>query len=434
MTIELTEQEGCRRLLHVELPAEDVVAEFARVSKSFQRQAQIKGFRAGKAPAAIVEKKFADQIDEEASQRLTGQAYRDAVKEKAIEVASLVNIENVVVSKTEGFKADYTVDIVPAFDLAPYTDLEVAYEKHAVSDDDCAKTLESFRQRAATISDATDDHALAEGDFCHVSYEGSIDGGPLEIADKDNSFLASDKDSWVRVGVDGYSRVKNLCAAVVGLKKGDAFELDVAYEDDCHVESLRGRSVHYKGTILSAQSLVLPEVDDAFAKNFGSDSVDALKVSIRQRLESYSAEENERRLFEALCKKLIADNPFTPPAGPVERETSRIVQEIVSNGLRQGVEKDKMLEDKEKIYEEAKRVAEGRIALRYIALKIAEAEKITFTEGEVRARINSIAAEQKSTFEKVAQTLVRRGLMEDLEDDIRFSKALEFVKSHIKEA
>lgn len=433
MTAEITTLEGCRRKLHAELPAEAVAAAYKKLLISYQRQAELPGFRKGKAPFATLERRFAANLAEDLAQQMTRQAWRDAVKEKDIKLVELVNIENISTSRTEGFSADYTYDTVPEFDLPDYSAIPVQYEKAAVTDADVDGQLESLRRSASTFKDAEPGHVIVEGDLVQGSLAGSADGGPIDaLVGDEHKSLASTDSAWCRAGAE-YGAIPGFGKAVIGHQVGDAIEFDAVFPDDFYVEVLRGKTVHYKGSLTKASTTVLPDVDEEFCKRFGAGNADELRTAIRARLENQAASANESRKSEAICQYLLTNCAFDIPKSSVERESRSIVQETVAGGIQQGVDRDTILKDKEKILENAEKLAADRVRVSWILGRIAEAEKITSTQAELRRRISEIAERRDSSYEKTYADLERRGAIEDIQSAIVNEKALAWLRERAKE-
>ncbi len=433
MTAEITTLEGCRRKLHAELPAEAVAAAYKKLLISYQRQAELPGFRKGKAPFATLERRFAANLAEDLAQQMTRQAWRDAVKEKDIKLVELVNIENISTSRTEGFSADYTYDTVPEFDLPDYSAIPVQYEKAAVTDADVDGQLESLRRSASTFKDAEPGHVIVEGDLVQGSLAGSADGGPIDaLVGDEHKSLASTDSAWCRAGAE-YGAIPGFGKAVIGHQVGDDIEFDAVFPDDFYVEVLRGKTVHYKGSLTKASTTVLPDVDEEFCKRFGAGNADELRTAIRARLENQAASANESRKSEAICQYLLTNCAFDIPKSSVERESRSIVQETVAGGIQQGVDRDTILKDKEKILENAEKLAADRVRVSWILGRIAEAEKITSTQAELRRRISEIAERRDSSYEKTYADLERRGAIEDIQSAIVNEKALAWLRERAKE-
>ena len=432
MNAEVTSLEGCRSKLHVERPAEDVAAARKKILYSYQRYAELPGFRKGKAPLSALEHRFSDRIAQDLNDELTRSSWLNAVKEKELKVVNVVNVENVSITP-DGFSADYIYDQPPAFDLPAYQSIPVSYEKAAVTDADVDHQFEDLRRSAGTLKEAEADHVVAEGDLVQCAIVGSADGGSIaDLVGEEHKTLASNDTAWCRAGGD-FSPVPGLGAAVVGHKVGDAIEFDAVFEDNFYVEALRGKTVHYTGTVGKVEAFVPAEVNEEFCKRFGAANVDELRVSLRTRLEERAADMNQNRLSEAICQYLLANTTFEPPKSSVDSEARSIVQDMVAGGVRQGVDRDDILKDKDKILENAERLAADRVRVSWILRRIAEAEGITSTQGELRARIAEIAARRDSTYEKTYAELSARGAIDDIREAILRDKAIAWLRERAKE-
>ena len=433
MNAEVTPVEGCRSTLHVEMTAEEVATARKKILYSYQRQAELPGYRKGKAPLAVLERRFGDRIQQDLSEELTRTGWRNANAEKKLEVVAIVDVANVSVT-ADGFSADYTFDGPPDFTLPAYDSIPVHYEKAAVTDADVDRQFEDLRRAAGTLKDAEPDHVVAEGDLVQASIAGSADGGSIaDLVGEEHKSLASNDAAWARAGAE-YGAVPGLGKAVIGHKSGDAFEFDTVFADDFYVEVLRGKEVHYAGTVGKVSAFAPAEVDEAFCKRFGAANEDELRVAIRGRLEEQAADANEQRLSEALCQYLLANTPFEPPKSAVEGETRSLVQEMVAGGMSRGADKDDLLKDKDKILETAEHLAADRVRVAWILRRIAEKEKIDCTQGELRARIQQIAARRDSTYDKVYEELSRRDALDDIKQAILRDKAIAWLREHAKEA
>ena len=433
MNAEVTPVEGCRSKLHVELAAEAVAAARKKILLAYQRQAELPGYRKGKAPFPALERRFGDRIAQDLSEELTRTAWRDASKEKDLKVVALVDVENVSTTP-EGFCADFTYDAPPEFSLPAYDAIPVHYEKAAVTDADVDRQFEDLRRASGSYEDAAADHEVAAGDLVRASVSGSADGGSIaELVGEEHKTLAANESAWARAGEE-YGAIPGLGKAVLGLKSGDALAFDTVFPDDFYVEALRGKSVHYAGTVGKVSAFVPATVDEEFCKRFGAENPDALRTLVRSRLEEQAAAANEQRLTEAICQYLLANTPFEPPKSTVDAETRSLVQEMVSGGMSRGAGKDDILKDKDKILETAQNLASDRVRVAWMLRRVAEEQGLKTTQGEVRARISEIASRRGSTYDKTYAELAKRGALEDIEAAILRDKAAAWLRERAKEA
>ena len=192
----------CKKLVRIELDATAVDTVFATMEKSFQKEANIPGFRIGKAPIPMVIKKHGDAIKEEVKRKLIGDAYRDALKEKNIEVLGYPDIEEIQFARGQSLMFAATIETHPEFELPEYKGLPVKREAKEVTDADVAKALDLLREQRTDFAKV--DRALATGDIAVVNYSGTSDGQPLTEIAPTAKGLTAQQGFWVEMKPDSF--------------------------------------------------------------------------------------------------------------------------------------------------------------------------------------------------------------------------------------
>ena len=191
MNIRLEKKEKCLAALSIEVPAETVASERAKILKAFIRQARIPGFRPGKAPRAVIEKAHAEDISQEVESRLIQNSFQEALKENEdLKVLNVKNPENVTHQADGSFTFDAELITSPEFSLPDYKGLNIEVPKVEVTDGIVDENLDQLRQRFADYEDI-EDRAAEKGDLAVIDYTATIDGKPLEEvgANKPNHLL-----------------------------------------------------------------------------------------------------------------------------------------------------------------------------------------------------------------------------------------------------
>src|SRR5499427_9673653 len=125
MKVEVQKQPRSGSKLQIELPADEVTKEWDAIANSFARFAKIPGYRPGKAPRAVVDKRFRKEIQDEVTKKLVSKSYREAIEQKKLRVASLTNLEDVQFGEDKSMKFQATVVTAPEFKLPSYKDIPV---------------------------------------------------------------------------------------------------------------------------------------------------------------------------------------------------------------------------------------------------------------------------------------------------------------------
>src|SRR6266481_9152828 len=153
MKVEVEKQPGSISTLHIELPSDEVSKEWDAIANSFARVAKIPGYRPGKAPRSVIEKRFRKEIQDEVTKKLVSKSYHDAIEQKKLRVASLTNLEDVQFGEDKSMRFRATVVTAPEFDLPNYKNIPVELPDTKVSDEDVDETLERLRDQTADFVD-----------------------------------------------------------------------------------------------------------------------------------------------------------------------------------------------------------------------------------------------------------------------------------------
>src|SRR5207248_8575318 len=175
MKVEVERQPGFVSKLRIELPSDEVSKEWDAIANSFARLAKIPGYRPGKAPRAVVDKRFRKEIQEELTKKLVSKSYHEAIEQEQLRVASLTNIEDVQFGEDKSMRFRATVVTAPEFDLPNYKNIPVQLPDTKVSEAEIDAALERLREQTADFVDVPE-RGLQMEDFAVIDFEGSIDG------------------------------------------------------------------------------------------------------------------------------------------------------------------------------------------------------------------------------------------------------------------
>src|SRR5437588_4612949 len=190
--------------LKIELPAEEVSKEWDAIASSFARFAKIPGYRPGKAPRAVIDKRFRKEIQEEVTKKLVSKSYHEAIEQKKLRVASLTNLEDVQFGEDKSMRFQATVVTAPEFKLPEYKKIPIELPDTKVTEAEIDATLERLRDRTADFVDVPGRGALME-DFVVIDFEGTIEGKPIsEIAPNASKNLHGGKKFWLHLAADNF--------------------------------------------------------------------------------------------------------------------------------------------------------------------------------------------------------------------------------------
>jgi trigger factor len=416
--------------LKIELPADEVSKEWDAIANSFVRFAKIPGYRPGKAPRSVVDKRFRKEIQEEVTKKLVSKSYHDAIEQKKLRVASLTNLEDVQFGDDKSMRFQATVVTAPEFKLPEYKEISVELPDTKVSETEIATALEGLRDQTADFVDAPDRAAQME-DFVVIDFEGTVDGKAIsEVAPNASKNLHGGKKFWLRLAPDNF--MPKFCEQIVGQKRDETRAVPVDFTADFLVKELAGKKTSYDVTLREIKEKILPEMNDEFAaKLLPGKTLSELRHQIEHDLEHEKEHEVEHAKEEQIIKFLHEETKFDVPPPLLRNETKRALTELVQRNRARGIP-DEMLKEKEKeLIETAGSVAYHRLKTNFILERIAEQEKIEVTREDVDLRIRQEAQRYNISSDKMRKELEEHDGLSSLAEQILLGKTLDFLKANV---
>src|SRR6266542_2751361 len=422
MKVEVERQPGSVSKLQIELPPEEVEKEWDAIANSFARFAKIPGYRPGKAPRAVIDKRFRKEIQDELTKKLVSKSYHEAVEQEHLRVASLTNIEDIQFGEDKSMRFRATVVIAPEFELPDYKKIPVQLPDTKVSDAEIEEALERLREQSADFVDVPG-RGLQMGDFAVLDFEGSMDSKPIsEIAPQASKNLQGGKKFWLHLAADNF--LPKFCEQLVGQKPGETRLAIVEFPADFPVKELAGKKADYAVTVREVKEKVLPPIDDALAAKLAPGKT---LVDLRQLLEHDIERAKESQIMKYLHERI----QFELPPALLQNETRRALAELVQRNREHGVT-DEMLKEKEReLIDGAAGVAAHRLKTNFILHRIVERENIQVAKEDVDLRIRQEAARYDISPEKMRKELQQKDVLDDVAEQILLGKTLDFLKANV---
>jgi trigger factor len=428
MKMEVTELGPMKRALKIEVPADEVTQRLARAYVELNRQVKIPGFRPGKAPLALLEKRYAKTVEEDVIRSLVPDFYDKAVREAGI-VPVLVEIpplDRVKIKKDEPFTFTATVEIKPKIELRDYkapSPISLKPDKRTVTDEQLDRGLEVLRDQQARLEAAPAGHTIVDGDYIVLDVHGTLDGAPLEGTKKEGQLH--------KVGSHASVLGLEIDSHVGGKKEADVLEISQPYPASHPDPRVAGKTVVFTLTIKSVKEKKLPALDDEFAKDCGPyTSLQEIKDKLRSGMEQALKREIEDTYKDTIIKRLVETHHFDLPETLVERELEAIIRQHVQQQQQKGgTQESSGTEDLTSLRQEHRDEAARRVKLGLVLEAIAEKEGLTVTQDDLNAEIIRLAAELKMPAADLVK-MVKAGGQESI-DELRArifeGKALDFV-------
>jgi trigger factor len=419
---------ACKKLVKVEVDTAKVDETFATVTKEFQREANLPGFRPGKAPKEMVLRRFDKEIQDEVKRKLISESYKQVVEEKNLDVLGYPDIEEIQFGRGQPLHYAATVETAPEFELPEYKGIPVQKEAKTVTQEDIEKALTTLREQQ--LNYVTVERPAQTGDMVVVNYKGTCEGKPITDLAPTARGLTEKQSFWVEVG--GTSFIPGFGEQLQGGKKGDQRTVTVDFPAEFVTPQLAGKKGVYEVEIVEVKEKSLPALDDAFAKSFNAENVEKLKEGVAKDLENELKHTQDRVVRNQLINSLLNRINFELPESAVTRETRNVVYDIVQNSARRGVSREIIEKQKDEIASVATQGAKGRVKANFILQKIAEKEDIKVSQEEIGRRVATLAAMYQIPVEKFAKDLQERNALIEVYDQLLYDKVLDFLQQNAK--
>ena len=429
MKVSVEKQPNCLATLRATVPATAVKTKCEKLAGEYQRSAKLPGFRPGKAPIAVVARKYKDAIAEEAVKELLREAVDQAAKDNNLAVLNAFNLKHGEVGEVD---LDLSVELTlePEFKLPDVESLGVEVLEEAVTDEHVTGNINLLLERMAEFTDIKD-RALQMGDYAVLDYDATIDGQPLgEVCPEAPSTMKGGEGLWVIMAED--SLWPGFCAGLVGAKEDEERTVEVTAPEDFSVQALRGKKITHKTKLKGIKAKQLPELTDEIAQKMAGRSAEELRVTFRERLEASATEQTERKKRASAVEHLVKTVEFEVPASMVVGEARRVVREIVEAEQMRGLSDEDLLSKKDEIFQHAQMGAQFRVKADFILTRLAREQKIEASREELAEHIARMAQRLDMPMDKLVKQLVKREALGSVEGEVIRDKALDFLASKVK--
>jgi trigger factor len=426
MNIAVEKQPKCIAILNVEVPSADVAAKRQSITSSYASQAKLPGFRPGKAPKTVIEKRFGKQISEELTEALFGEACDKALETENLKVLDFGFPDNINERPDGSIAFETRLILAPEFTLPVYKGIEIKAPTTEVTDEEINTQLESIRERLAEFEDVTD-RAIQTDDIAVVDFTTTLDGQSLTDAiGEKGQYLAKRENHWLPVKEGSF--LPGYAEQLVGSQQGDQKDVTITLDDSFPFEELRGKSIVLHTTVQGIKAPKLPELNDDFAeKLIPGKTIDEIKAVIRENMGMEKIKQiNELKVSQIVEKLNIAIN-FELPEEIVKREVQNQANTLVEQGSQQGASDEDILKQQEEIFSVATKRAVTNLRTNFLLQEIAQAEKINVSDADLLGHISQIAQQRKQPIKKVIKELQKNRQIQSIRNSMLISQTIDFL-------
>ncbi len=386
MKIQIEDISSVKKSIRVEVPQEAVAHEYHHTLGHLQKDVRIPGFRQGKAPLALILKRYDAALEEEVLRKLIPEYCQKALDEAKLFPIEVPTIDDVDFKKDAPLFFTALVDILPEITLAKYTGLTLTKKDFPVTPEDVEKALVVLQEQQAFLEGLPDDHAIAAPDYVIIDFIGEVGGKTLSGGKK--------KDYPIEIG--SKQTRPEIEAALLGKRKGESVSVDVTIPTEDAEKELAGKTACFKIDIKEIKTKRLPVLDEEFAIDLGLSGLAELREKVEGSLTAERTRISEQYQKNQLMDQLISLHPIEAPAPMTERELRLLLQQR------------KMTPESDKAQVlELTAIAETRVKGSLILAAITKQEKIEVTSDEMEQAIRQTTENMRVPYEKGRDEIIK---------------------------
>lgn len=427
----VTYEDDCRCVIEVEADADFLEKRYDEELEELQSQVTLPGFRQGKAPKGLVEKRLGSSVKDEVLSSVMTDAYEDAVRDNDLHVVAEIDVPDLdeydwEVGQPATF--EFTCEVLPSIELEEddYKGLEIELPDLEVTDEMVEEEMENFAQRFADMEEVTDSGIDREDEVaCTVSV--------VPDSDDEEPVWSGELGCQPVEKRIGPFEVEGLIGGLEGCKKGNAVTLAAKYDpqdEESVIEELEDREspkLQIEVQIDGVYRHTVPEIDEEFTEEYGLPSPDEIENSMRENLEQQMQQRKDSVRDEMITEALLERVDLPLPDTLVERATAEQQRRIMLNALQQGESRDRAQQIAAQAAGYSREVAVRNLKRSYLMSEISEKERLFVTESDVHEQIRSLAARHDWDEEQAEQYLEENDMMDSMRSNLRENKVMDFL-------
>jgi trigger factor len=410
------------RKLKIEVPAAKVTTAFDRIYQGIQKQADIKGFRKGKAPMHLIKNMYSDRVKQDVLQDLIAHSYSEALKEHSLNPISQpdVNFDGQTLTEKSDFHFTAEFEVRPNVELKKIDKLKVEKEILDISDVKIESVLTQIRESKSQLVPIFEDRPAQLHDVCEIDFKGTINGAPLEGGQMDAYKLELGSNSFIPGFEDG----------IIGMKVGGNKTLKLKFPDDYGHKEIAGQAVEFDVTLKSILKKDLPELNDAWVAemNAGAKTVSELKELIKKDITSQEDKRIQDDLKNRLLKSLAEANPTDVPQTMLLEQKNALIKDVEKRLKSQGMNEAEFNDYTQKWDKDFSETATFMVQSSFLIDAISKQEKLNATREDIEKKIQTYAAQSGIELDKIKDFYLKN---EDRRGQIEYQITEEKVVSYL---
>ncbi|MBN2384820.1 trigger factor [bacterium] len=409
-TYEIKDVNEYTREITGEISHDIVEKQIEKVCRELKKDLVIPGFRKGKIPISMLKKRFAKEIKSQVKEELFNENFPEIIKETKLHPVNAPDIQEMDYEEGKPLTFKFTVESIIMDQPKDYLGVQIEVEKAVVTDEEIDQYLKTMQYRRGEIQ-VVDNRPVQNEDLLIVDID--VTEGETDI-----DSLYREKIQ-IQVGRNNYINDARFDEQLIGMNQGESKTFPLDFDQNEPNEELKGKQVTFLVRVDEIKTIVLPELDDEFAKSFGDySSLADLKEQVRTSFLEQKESKNHERALGQLFDKIIEQNKIILPP--------RIVSDYASDMKKQYASRTGLDVDTDEIQKEFEKNATKELKKMVLINKIADLEKIEVEEAEVTKFIDTIGQYYKKQSRQdlvETQDRVRRNMTEGKTVEFLYEKA-----------
>jgi trigger factor len=415
LTAEIIEVSSCKRNLAVEVPAEELDKEIDAIAREYARNAKVPGFRPGKIPLNIIRQRYGSDLLQDATQKIIERTWKTAIKEHNLRPLAQPVIKDVDNKLGSPLKFTVAFEVLPDLEVKDYKGVAISLPPHEVTDNDVNRAIENLREQHAQFV-PIDGEEAHDGQYLTLTVDGQVEGISKPIREDDVTLIVGHPQTN-----------EEFSNHLRGARMGETRTFEVRYPADYHRKRFAGKNVRYTVLVKDIKEKQLSELNDDFAKDIGSETLEALRMKVRDELVTQAKQNAEKKAREAVLDAIMERQTVEVPECLVQDELEAYAHRFANSLAYQGIDVNQTSIDWKKMFDEERPRAEQSVRRSLFLDAIARQEGIEVTADEMESELQKLAEGTNKSAAALRAQLEKDERIQSFEQHLRQNKALDFI-------
>jgi len=417
--VTIEEAGPCKKKITIEIVQEKIKKAINKQYEELGKEALVPGFRKGRAPRRLIEKRFGKETTEQIKLTLLSDASKAAIEGNKLQAIGEpdIDFEKIELPAEGSLTFDFEIEVRPEFDLPQLEGIPVTKTKLEVTDEQIDREIEQMQRWSGVWTPREKGSVELEDQI--------IADAVLKIEDIEEDEKLDNVEIYVRQnGFVGAIPVEKLDELLVGAKAGDTKETSVEVPKTFFREEYRGKKVDIQISVKDVKWLKPAELDENLLKRYGVEDKDELREKIRDTLHDRLEAQGRTEMTEQISEYLLDKTDLDLPVNIVAEQTSSVLQRQYTNLLMRGLSREQVGEQMEQLKAGSEQQAEQQLKTFFIMDKIADKLEIDVSEEEINGHIAQLAMQKQQRPEKMREDMERNGSLAQLTLEVRQDKCI----------